>query len=148
MRRTIVEHIKIFEAGIYATKVTGIKQARDVATGKIDLVSDIVLLHKTTTVPAKVGTSFAIRYRKIGGESAKLKFVILYPLPGLQDPRVGNTSLFDEYPEQERFIGITDYFAGYTLENDWELVHGTWTFELWQDDRKLAGQSFTLVKSE
>jgi hypothetical protein len=140
-----VERVEIYEAGIYETKVSGSRDIPDVATGKIDEVSDLVLVQQTTTVPAKIGTSFAVRYRKVGGASVKLRIVLHYPLPGLRKPATGNTRLLDEYYEQYR-MGKADNYTGYTLENDWELVPGTWTFEIWQDDRKLAEQSFSVVK--
>jgi hypothetical protein len=43
-------------------------------------------------------------------------------------------------------IGETSY-ASYTLEDTFELVPGTWIFELWQGNRKLATESFR-VESE
>ena len=42
-------------------------------------------------------------------------------------------------------IGETAYL-GYGIENDWEIVPGTWTFEIWYSGRKLAEQSFTLSR--
>ena len=36
--------------------------------------------------------------------------------------------------------------AGYQFGHDWEIVPGTWTIELWDGDRKLASQSFQVVK--
>jgi hypothetical protein len=42
-------------------------------------------------------------------------------------------------------IGQVLYF-GYGFENDWELVPGTWTFEIWSDGRRLAEEKFTVIK--
>lgn len=36
--------------------------------------------------------------------------------------------------------------AGYQFRQDWEIAPGTWTIELWDGDRKLASQSFQVVK--
>jgi hypothetical protein len=50
----------------------------------------------------------------------------------------------DESVETTR-IGDT-VGALYTLDDSFELVPGIWTFELWDGDRKLLTQSFTLEK--
>jgi hypothetical protein len=42
-------------------------------------------------------------------------------------------------------IGQINY-RGYVFENDWELVPGAWTIELWDGKRKLASQTFDVVK--
>lgn len=67
-----------------------------------------------------------------------------YPSPGLRNPATGKTNIRGEYSEQKK-LG-TETLQGYGFEEDWELVPGTWTFEIWQDGRKLAEQSFTVVK--
>jgi hypothetical protein len=52
----------------------------------------------------------------------------------------------DEFTVQAR-IGETNYIF-YTLEDAFELVPGSWVIEIWQGNRKLAAQSFTLIKAD
>jgi hypothetical protein len=142
-----VQHIEITDTGIYKAEKTGTTATPGTPMGVTNFVSDIVLVERTTTIPAGVGTLFGFRYTIIGeldGAEVKLKFVNHYPAPGLRNPASGNTFMSGEYFMQ-RNLG-TKHWKGYNFENDWELVPGTWTFEIWQGDQKLAEQSFTVVK--
>jgi hypothetical protein len=42
-------------------------------------------------------------------------------------------------------IGVAAY-KSYSLRNDWEVVPGNRTMQIWYGNRKLAKQTFTLVK--
>ena len=143
-----VQHIEITDVGIYKAENTGGTVAAPATPmGKTNLVTDIVLVERTTTVPAALGTSFGFRYTIIGepdGADVNLKFINHYPAPGLNNPASGNTYMSGEYPLQRK-LGAK-HWKGYTFESDWELVPGTWTFEIWQGDRRMAEQSFTVVK--
>jgi hypothetical protein len=37
-------------------------------------------------------------------------------------------------------------FTGYTLAEPWELMPGKWVISIWQGNRKLGEQQFTVVK--
>jgi hypothetical protein len=93
-----------------------------------------------------VGVHFGFRYKIIGPENgiAKLTMVTLIPDPGIRNPNTGRTTMRNEYVEAKA-IGSTQY-TGYTFDNPWEIVLGTWTKEIWDGDRKLASQSFNVVK--
>jgi hypothetical protein len=67
-------------------------------------------------------------------------------VPGLNKPGAeaiqarGEHSLFAT-------IGAVNY-RGYVFEHDWELVPGTWTFELWDGKRRLTSQAFQVVRPQ
>jgi hypothetical protein len=68
----------------------------------------------------------------------------LFPAPGLKKP--GEAKLIQGADFRvTRKIGDTS-FLDYSFDEPWELVPGTWTFQLWQGNRKLAEKSFTVVK--
>ena len=73
-----------------------------------------------------------------------LEKVTLIPQPGIQNPNTGETKLRSEssFPTDAGAI----HYAGYTFTYPWEIVPGVWTMELWDGDRKLASQSFNVVK--
>jgi hypothetical protein len=73
-----------------------------------------------------------------------IRKITLIPQPGIRNPKTGNTTVRNEY-SFKRNIGETA-FTNYTLEESWEVAPGTWTFELWAGNRKLASKSFNLVK--
>ena len=39
-------------------------------------------------------------------------------------------------------------YTGYGLDEDYELVEGDWTFEIWYQDRKLIEQTFTTYRPD
>ena len=67
-----------------------------------------------------------------------------FPKQGLHKPGSAETFYREEYVATKT-IGRESY-TDYGLDHDWKLVPGTWTIELWYRDRKLAEQSFTVVK--
>jgi len=141
-----VQRVEISDAGIYKSRVTGREEAPGTPAGYRNVVTDIELQQRTTTVPAKLGIEFGFRYSIIGkpdGAAVRLKIISHYPSPGLRNPKTGNTTVRGEY-SVERKLGEQSW-KSYLFEDDWELVPGTWTFEIWQGERKLAEQSFTIV---
>ena len=73
-----------------------------------------------------------------------INFVIVYPEPGMKGP--GDQEATPKtFFSRDKKIGETAY-AGYGFENDWEIVPGKWTFEVWYAGKKLAEESFTVTK--
>jgi Domain of unknown function (DUF3859) len=142
-----IERIDIVEAGIYRAETAGIEQAPGTATRQRNILSETRLLAPTTRIEAKLGVHFGMRYRVVGSPNlatVKLVSVTQYPAPGLKNPKSdkpqtrGEHSLFAT-------IGQINY-RGYVFEHDWEMVAGTWTFELWDGQRKLTSQTFAVTK--
>ena len=94
------------------------------------------------------GVQFGFQYIVRGRPKfakATLHFVVIYPAPGVMKPGASSPILRDEY---NRAVSIDEEgnVDGYQLANDWELVPGDWTLEIWNGGTKLASESFTLVK--
>ncbi len=140
-----VERIDIVDTGIY-TVVTGEETADpDAPTGTIAAVTTVTNVEKTSTIPGKLGLEFGLRYVIVGepaGAEVPLDFVILYPPPGLVDPAAPEPIRESRYG-RIKSIGETVYL-GYGFENDWEVVPGEWSFEIWFEGDMLASQSFTV----
>ena len=101
-----------------------------------------------TKIPALPGTRFGIRYVLHGaptGGYAGIREVWRFPEPGLTNPETGKT--FHEQAGRA-IVQVTDneIFSGYALLYDWELVPGTWTFEVWTGERLLLKQLFDVVR--
>jgi len=142
-----VQRIEIYDVGIYKSQITGHEEAPGTPAGYRNVVTGIELQQRTTTIPATSGTEFGFRYAIIGnpeGAAVNLRMVSHYPSPGLRNPKTGNAIMRGEY-SVERKLGDKSW-KSYLLEDDWELVPGTWTFEIWQGERKLAEQSFTVMR--
>lgn len=142
-----VQGIDVLDYGIYTADKTASK-TNDLGLTH-DIVNNIQLVAYTKTISAQIGIKFGFRYTIEGApEYAKVtvKQVTIYPPAGVMSPTKGllNTNTFLSTQE----IGTTGIFAGYGVNDPWELVPGTWTIQLWIGDRKFAEQSFTLVIQE
>jgi Domain of unknown function (DUF3859) len=142
-----VDRIEIVETGIYRAETATIEAAPGTATRQRNILTDTRLVAPTTRIEAKIGVHFGMRYRVVGrpnNATVKLTSVTLYPAPGLKNPKAASHQPRGEHPLFAT-IGQINY-RGYVFEQDWELVPGVWTFELWDGERKLASQAFNVVK--
>jgi uncharacterized protein DUF3859 len=142
-----VDRIDIVETGIYRAETEVIEQAPATATGQRNILSSTKLIAATTRIEAKVGVHFGMRYRVVGRPNhatIKLISVTQYAAPGLKKPGTEAHQARGEHALLAT-IGAINY-RGYVFEHDWELVPGTWTFELWDGKRKLTSQTFQVVK--
>jgi hypothetical protein len=141
-----VERIDIVDAGIY-TVATGEETADpNVPTGTIATPTTATLVEATTGIPGRRGLEFGFRYEIVGapaGAEVALDFVILYPPPGLIDPADPEPVLASRFTRPKQ-IGEAIYL-GYGFEDNWEIVPGEWTFEIWYDGAKLAERRFTVT---
>jgi hypothetical protein len=142
-----IERIDIVESGIYRAATVSIEHAPSTATGKRNILSDTKLVASTTRIEAKVGVHFGMRYRIVGhprNATIKLMSITQYPAPGLKNPKTESVQTRGENSLLAT-IGQINY-RGYVFEHDWEIVPGAWIFELWDGTRKLASQTFDVVK--
>jgi hypothetical protein len=141
-----VERIDVIDAGVYTVATGEVTADPNVPTGTVAAPVSATLVDATTTVLGRLGLEFGLRYLIVGeptGADVPLDFVILYPPPGLVDPAEPNPLRESRYTRQKK-IGETVYL-GYGLENDWEIVPGEWTFEIWFDGAKLASRGFVVA---
>jgi hypothetical protein len=110
------------------------------------MVRPVRHIESTSVIPARRCVSFGFEYLILGtpsGADIPIKMITRFPEQGLRNPETGKTTDRNETRVGRR-VGQR-HFRAYTLEQSWEVVLGTWTFELWYGDRKLAEQSFKLV---
>jgi hypothetical protein len=142
-----LDRIEIFEAGIYNLEIVKKIDDPTQASGARSTVTNTVLAQKTTQIPAKLGVRFGLRYRLVGApadEVVEIKKITRFPPEGMRNPNTRETTFRNELMLSRR-IGAESY-TGYGFDQDFELVPGVWTIELWSGDRKLASQSFTVKK--
>lgn len=141
-----VQGIEITEYGTYATETEDSAAEPGTASGRVEQVSNIRHVESTTVIPARVGVEFGFRYRIVGKPETKvnLKNVTRIPAPGIRNPDTGNVTMtsifFQEHKTGEELYRL------YRLTDPWEIVPGLWIMELWDGDRKLASQTFQVVK--
>jgi hypothetical protein len=130
----LVARIDVLDRGIY-----------DVVLGVT--TTHATLEQSTTTIPGKLRQEFGLRYEIAGaptGARVMLDVVIKYPPPGMDDPTQLNTVVERGFSTVKE-IGETVYL-GYAFDYLWEIVPGTWSFEIWYQGRKMAEQKFTVTK--
>ena len=141
-----VDRLEITDFGTYKVE-PGSK--RENAEGlKTTVARRVEHLESTTTIPARIGISFGVRYKIVGepdNAEVTLRKIISFPPPGLQPSR--GKIVPQSESKVETTIGKTVADL-YTLEDGFELVPGVWTVELWEGQRKLLAQTFTLEKPE
>ncbi len=142
-----VDRAQVRRPGIYSAKVTKKIADKSISTGNRNEVGEIRNTEITTLIPAKVDMFFGLEGTVIGAPKRTripVKIVWRYPQPGLQNPAGGAAKLTDEYMDGVN-IGNTFQFF-WQLTQEWQIVPGVWTFEMWYQGRKLVSQNFTLVK--
>jgi hypothetical protein len=142
-----VDRIDVLDHGIYTSSRSSQVAAPGTAAGTTSEVADIRHTATTRTIPAQEGVEFGFRYTVVGapaGAEVPLHFVTIFPPPGMHNPAKREPQAQSEYDHSTQ-IGVAAY-KSYSLRNDWEVVPGNWTMQIWHGDRKLAEQTFTLVK--
>ena len=142
-----IDRIDVLEFGLYEAKKEDSRADPGTTTGRTNIVSSVVFYETTTRIPARRGMGFGIRYLVVGapeGTTVPIRVVWRLPAPGLRNPKSGNT-----YRESTSNIDVaigTPRLRGYSLDEDWEIVTGDWTIELWSGERRLLSRTFTLYK--
>jgi hypothetical protein len=97
-------------------------------------------IERTTSIPAKLGTRFGIRYELSGKSAAEAPLTLLYLTPGVITPEgVRHDKMVVTQPLAVN--ALQDVMAFEFTEN-YEIVPGEWVFMVFQDDRLLAKQVF------
>ncbi len=141
-----IDGAEIVQFGFYEYKVTNTEDLRGTAAGTLKSV-DYKFVSKTTSAPARTGIGFGFEYRLNGapnGAKVPIRNVTIFPPGGVRNPKTGETFERSEYVS-DKTIGEVS-LKGYSLDDDWEVVPGTWTHQIWFGDRMLAEKSFTLTK--
>jgi hypothetical protein len=143
-----VERIDILQSGLYTAAVTGNVATPGTATGNSHTVGNVQFYQSTDRVPARLGTRFGVNYVIVGNpDGAILEFRQIWrlPAPGLRNPKTGN--VYRESPRTvQKTIGDRGALTGYSFDDDWEMVPGPWTCELWLGERLMLTKTFTVYK--
>jgi hypothetical protein len=136
--------VEILQYGIFRADIVG----KQPGLGGIshNVVDNICHLATTQEVPLKIGVHFGMRYKVTGpvaGQRVLVRKVMRYP--AVMHPPAPAQPASQVSNSVELSVGATSY-ADYALEQPWELVPGTWTFQFLDRDRKLAEFSFTVTE--
>ena len=144
----------VFEYGIYDTIRKGrVVGNLETGTGKVVNSPVLDLSEKTTRIPLTKGLFFAYRYRvyDMYKEDAKrpvaqLRRVLIHPPMTLPDGSISTGS--DRIVKERTSASQVIAFHGYGFHEDYEMVEGEWTFQVWYRDKMMVEQKFTTYKPE
>jgi len=106
-------------------------------------VSRVTLVECTTNVAARVGTSFGFRVRmhgKAAGGVVACSAKCIHPR--LTDPSSGRGSEVEQWDTSA--LAGEEGFIGYTLDNNWELVPGPGTIQVFMDSTLVIEKTFNV----
>jgi hypothetical protein len=141
-----VERIEVARPGIYEIEVGKPIPDAGVATGNRFEATAYKNVKTGARIEARRGTIIGAELTIVGTPrrgKVPLKMVWRYPAPGLTNPDTKTTKTADEYADTQLIGEKFPVFWG--LTQDWHLVPGVWTLEVWHGERKLLTQTFELV---
>lgn len=138
---------EITEFGYYK-KNTEQERHRNIAstTGYVKVGGAVELEQSTNEIPLKLSRLFGFKFRIEGfgnKEAAQFKLVVVHPQ--IRRPN-GSTSTGYSYPVLLPVNnGVINNQSGYSIDHEYEMVEGDWTFEYWYNSEKLLSQTFKTV---
>jgi len=138
-----VSGVEIVEYGLYTADVTG--QVRDPNGIISNVIENLCHIATTTTVPMRQAIHFSFRYRVDGPvprDTVQLTLVVQFPAAIQPMPSV--RPLTEHERSATMAVGAVSY-TGYSFDQAWEFVPGTWTLAVRKSGRTLAEKSFTVV---
>jgi hypothetical protein len=142
-----IDRIEVLRPGVYEIQAGTSKEDQSVSTGHKVAVRSYKNLRTGTQIDAKAGTVIGAELTIVGAprrSKVPIKVVWRYPPPGLINPEAKIARTEDEYPDVQ-VVGET-FPVLWGLTQEWHLVPGTWTLEVWHHDRKLVEQQFKISK--
>ncbi|MNQ64831.1 MULTISPECIES: DUF3859 domain-containing protein [unclassified Pseudomonas] len=99
-------------------------------------------IRQTETVPAKLGTKFGMRYQLVGKVAEGQPLTLLYFTPGI---RTADGARHDKFEVTQKLVpGAPQDVMAYEFTENHEVVPGEWRFMVFQGDRLLTQQRFTV----
>ncbi len=141
VRAQEVRSIEIVEYGIYTADITSTERLPNGLES--NTLANICHVATSMTVPAKLGVHFGFRYRVDGasaGQVVEIRKVVQFPTS--ITPRGTQRPVAAYEHTSKRQVGATS-FTGYGFDHPHELVQGSWTFQIWHEQRKHAELVFT-----
>jgi hypothetical protein len=102
------------------------------------------LVEETDQVVAAPGVSFGYRYTiSEPDDGANVTIKVLHPRP-LRDPNTGREYASSEWSQWVP-VDHTNWNTGWSFDNDWEVVPGTWVIQLWIKGELLLEKPFIVT---
>ena len=115
---------------------------QDFQPGERVLTRSNQAIQRTEQIPARLGTKFGMRYRLVGKHEVDVPLTLLYLTPGVMTP---DGQRHDKFEVQQKLVpGAAQDVMAFEFTEHHEMVPGEWHFIVYQGDRKLAEQRFSV----
>lgn len=135
--------VQILEAGLF--RVSRVEEAQPSPGGVRHYTVKEDLAQATTTIAARLGVHFGVRFRVTGrhaGATVPVTARLVYPPPGLRAPGSAEPERFSDVEMMLRVGDPTPIYRGFGFDDEWEILRGTWRFEFRVGEEVLATQEF------
>jgi hypothetical protein len=142
---------KVSHAGIYRmVRSGGIVKSAKTSTGKAVAKPVIERIRSTDRIPLIKGVHMHLQYRiwplPARPAHAELRRVLKHPEMTLPDGTVSTGS--DFIIKRKLSSNQVIAYTGYGFDEDYELVEGEWSFEIWYKDKKVIDHTFTTYRAD
>ncbi len=140
-----LDRVLLLRHGLYHTVRDETKPEVHTRQGFSVTVKDMKFVSEAGKVPACLGSTFGYEVLFVGSPAGALvpvKLAVIPPRP-LLDPAVEQP-----IPEAVQFVDATmgaTRADTYKFDYDWEVIKGTWTFQVWQDNRLMLEDKFDVT---
>ena len=124
------------EYGVFATP------EREVQPGERVLLRNNQQIRQNAEIPARLGTRFGLRLTLSGKQADDVPLTLLYLTPGVVTPDGQRHDRFEVV--QKLAPGASQEVMAFEFSEPHEVVPGEWHFLVFQGDRKLAEQRFSV----
>lgn len=110
-----------------------------------DAVDGVRFVDFTNEIPGVLGTSFGIQYiinSRPRGQKVDVEYVIRFPGEGLKMP--GGTVYKESRDRSQAKLGYR-ILHGYAFDEEWEIIPGDWTFEVWYNNARIVRKTLTVL---
>jgi len=115
-----------------------------IASEYANVSSQHSVIKTTDVIEAKPGVAFGINFRltepPLGTSVATL---VRIQHPPITNPVTRRTVTVDE--DKRRDVSGAPTYSAFVFENDWEIVPGPWTFEVFANGRRVLEKTFTVT---
>lgn len=136
-----IERCEIVEHGLYRATTSPVKFTdTGSVTGERFEVEEVEFTRQTRAIPMELGKGFGIRYRLRALPKHKpvdVRWRVVYPKPGIRGAAHWEHGLREATAD-----GTLTHHVLYDFHYAWEMVPGTWTFEVIADGLPACSLSF------
>jgi hypothetical protein len=138
-----ITKFEIKDYGIISSEHVEQKYSTSNPPYKENISSNPKVIKRTTDIPTILGLSFGYIYVIKGEPKGKLVPITLaYRVPELNNPETGKVYSTFEL-KFDRKIG-SEYHTAYKFDEEWELVPGKWSIELFYRGKKVQEKTFNI----